>query len=139
MRVVRVLLEQLWRFDAGVLRSEVDLLRRLVHVEYRPGVTSPRHVAEQLAALGYEPAITSEDAPSAGSPNRRLYLQLGVAGFAFGNIMLFSIPRYVNGAPLEDGFQRLFDALNVLFALPSSASARRTSSAGRGMQHAPAS
>ena len=32
--------------------------------------------------------------------------------------MLFSIPRYANGAPLEDGFQRLFDALNVALALP---------------------
>src|SRR5262249_13899447 len=47
-----------------------------------------------------------------------LYLQLGIAGFAFGNMMLFSIPRYANGAPLPQGFQHLFDALNVLFALP---------------------
>ena len=32
--------------------------------------------------------------------------------------MLFSIPRYTNGAPLDAGFQTLFDALNILFALP---------------------
>ncbi len=32
--------------------------------------------------------------------------------------MLFSIPRYVNGGPLEPQFQRLFDVLNLLFALP---------------------
>ena len=52
-------------------------------------------------------------------PSRRgLYLRIGVAGFAFGNVMLFSIPRYANGAPLEPEFQRLFDILNVLFALP---------------------
>ncbi len=47
-----------------------------------------------------------------------LYLRIGVAGFAFGNVMLFSIPRYANGAALEPAFQRLFDGLNVLFALP---------------------
>jgi hypothetical protein len=41
-------------------------------------------------------------------PGRReLYLRLGVAGFAFGNVMLFSIPRYANGGPLEPEFQRL--------------------------------
>ena len=52
-------------------------------------------------------------------PARRdLYLKLGLAGFAVGNMMLFSIPRYANGAPLEPAFQRLFDALNVLFAIP---------------------
>ena len=54
----------------------------------------------------------------ARSTRRRLYLQLGVAGFAFGNIMLFSVPHYANGGPLDDGFQRLFDGLNIAFALP---------------------
>ena len=113
------LLEQLWRFDSGVARSEVDLVRRAVRVEFQPRVTSLRRIVEQLAALGYEPALTPGDGRTdVPSTTRRLYLQLGVAGFAFGNIMLFSIPRYANGAPLDGGFQRLFDVLNVLFALP---------------------
>jgi Cu+-exporting ATPase len=113
------LLEQLWRFDPGVARAEVDLLRRSVQIDYRPAETTLRRLAEQVAALGYEPEITSEGPTGISSASRqRLYLQLGVAGFAFGNIMLFSIPRYANGVPLEGGFQRLFDVLNVLFALP---------------------
>ena len=113
------LLEQLWRFEPGVVRAEVDLLRRAVHVEFRSDETTLRRVAETIASLGYEPAITIEDGRLARPPAiRRLYLQLGVAGFAFGNIMLFSIPRYANGGPLEGGFQRLFDVLNILFALP---------------------
>ncbi len=113
------LLEQLWRFEPGVVRAEVDSLRRRVHVEFRSAETTLRRVAETIASLGYEPAITVEDGRLAQPPAiRRLYLQLGVAGFAFGNIMLFSIPRYANGGPLEGGFQRLFDVLNVLFALP---------------------
>jgi Cu+-exporting ATPase len=113
------LLEQLWRFEPGVVRAEVDLLRRSVHVEFRSAATTLRRVAEAISSLGYEPAITVEDGRLARPPAiRRLYLQLGVAGFAFGNIMLFSIPRYANGGPLEGGFQRLFDVLNVLFALP---------------------
>ena len=113
------LLERLWRVEPGVSRTEVDLLRRAVHVDYLPASTTLRRIAEQLSALGYEPAITVEDATT-GPPaaRRRLHLQLGVAGFAFGNMMLFSIPRYVNGAPLDAGFQRLFDALNLTFALP---------------------
>jgi Cu+-exporting ATPase len=113
------LLERLWRLDAGIVRTEVDLLRRAVVVDFDPGSTTIRRIAEQLTALGYEPAITVEDATSAPpAARRRLYLQLGVAGFAFGNVMLFSIPRYANGAPLDPAFQHLFDALNLFFALP---------------------
>jgi Cu+-exporting ATPase len=113
------LLEQLWRFDAGVIRSEVDLLRRAVHVEFNPTSTSLRQLAEHLAAIGYEPSLSPEDAPaSVPASRRRLHLQIGVAGFAFGNIMLFSIPRYANGGPLDPAFQRMFDLLNVALAIP---------------------
>lgn len=113
------LLEQLWRFDEGIGRSEADLMRRTVRIAFRPDRTTLRSVAERLAALGYEPVLDSER--SAGrmpAARRALYLKLGLAGFAVGNMMLFSIPRYANGAPLEPAFQRLFDALNVLFAIP---------------------
>jgi Cu+-exporting ATPase len=61
------LLEQLWRFDPGITRAEVDLQRRSVRVEYRPDSTSPRKIAEQLAALGYEPMLAR-----GGAKNGRL-------------------------------------------------------------------
>jgi Cu+-exporting ATPase len=113
------LLEQLWRFDEGIGRSEADLMRRTVRVSFRPDRTTLRAVAERLAALGYEPVIDGERrAGRMPAARRDLYLKLGLAGFAVGNMMLFSIPRYANGAPLEPGFQRLFDTLNILFAIP---------------------
>ena len=113
------LLERLWKLHHGVLASEVDLLRQSIRVTFRPGVTSLRAIAERLATLGYEPTVTIEHAVAAvPAARRRLYRQLGVAGFAFGNIMIFSIPRYANGGPLEPGFERLFDTLNLAFALP---------------------
>jgi len=113
------LLKQLWRFDEGIGRSEADLMRRTVRVAFRPGRTTLRAVAERLAALGYEPVVDGERAAGHMPPARRdLYLKLGIAGFAVGNMMLFSIPRYANGAPLDPAFQRVFDTLNVLFAIP---------------------
>ena len=112
------LLERLWRLEPSA-RVEVDLLRRAVHIEYSTADTSLRRVVEAMASLGYEPSITPEPRDSAMSPAlRRLYRQLGVAGFAAGNIMLFSIPRYLNGGPLDGGFQRLFDILNLALATP---------------------
>jgi P-type Cu+ transporter len=113
------LLERLWRVDARVTRAEVDLVRRAVRVWFRSDRMALREVAALLAQVGYEPALEREQPGTAATPAaRRLYLQLGVAGFAFGNIMLFSIPRYANGAPLEPFFQRLFDAVNVALATP---------------------
>jgi Cu+-exporting ATPase len=113
------LLEQLWRFDEGIGRSEADLLRRTVRVAFRPDRITLRAVAERLASLGYEPVLDAEHrAGRMPSQRRTLYLKLGLAGFAFGNMMLFSIPRYANGVPLEPAFQRLFDSLNVLLAVP---------------------
>jgi Cu+-exporting ATPase len=53
------LLEQLWRFDDGVGRSEADLMRRTVRVAFRPDRTTLRAIAERLASLGYEPVATS--------------------------------------------------------------------------------
>ena len=113
------LLERLWKFDQGIGRSEVDVLTRSVCIDFDPNRTSVRTIAERLGSLGYEPVLDAEKASLAIPAERRaLYLKIGVAGFAFGNMMLFSIPRYLNGAPLEPAFQHLFDILNLVFALP---------------------
>ena len=113
------LLERVWRVNDAITRADVDLMRRSVRVTFRPDRVSLRGVAEVLASIGYEPALDGERLPGRmPDARRRLYMKIGVAGFAFGNIMLFSIPRYANGAPLDGGFQRLFDTLNVLFATP---------------------
>jgi P-type Cu+ transporter len=108
------LVERVWRVEAGIIRAEADLVRHTVTVWFSPERITVRDVAERLASVGYAPVIEAERRVDAATPERRgLYLRIGLAGFAFGNIMLFSIPRYVNGAPLEGGFQRLFDVLNL--------------------------
>jgi Cu+-exporting ATPase len=118
------LLERLWRVDEGILRAEADLVRRTVQVWYRPARLSLREVAERLASIGYEPMVDMPADPShpqpaarAGARSRRtLHLQIGVAGFAFGNAMIFSIPRYANGGALDPFFQSFFNALNLVLA-----------------------
>src|SRR5208282_5365781 len=78
-------------------------------------------VVALLASIGYEPALTlGELEKRAASPaRRRQWLQVGVAGFAFGNIMLFSLPAYLGldsfSAPI---FKSLFGGLSLALALP---------------------
>lgn len=73
-----------------------------------------------LSKIGYEPYISLDDASNKTSKiDRSLIYKLGVAGFAFGNIMFLSFPEYfeVNEFWLEK-FKHLFRWLMFAFAIP---------------------
>jgi len=120
------LLENLRRLQAGILESEIDFLRREIAISYRPGEISLRQVVELLAGLGYEPSITldsglrEEKARQADLlQDRGLTQKLGVAGFCFGNVMLFSFPEYLaDPGELSEQWRLFFAMMNVLLSLP---------------------
>ena len=70
--------------------------------------------------IGYEPSLTlAELDRAAEAPRSRLGLQVGVAGFAFGNIMLFSLPLYLSlDSATGPTFRWLFGCLSLALALP---------------------
>ena len=116
------LLENLFRLHPGIGHSEVNFLKREATVGFAPQKISLSEVVTLLASIGYEPALTlgelEQRKPS--SLHKRQWVQLGIAGFAFGNIMLFSLPAYLGldafSAPV---FHRLFGYLSLAFALPA--------------------
>lgn len=116
------LLENLHKLDSGILQSTVHFLKRTLNVLYDPSKTDLRSIVELLTTIGYEPDLKLEhlEEPPSSSVHRSLWLKLGVAGFSFGNIMLFSFPEYLNMAQAEstDSFRIFFGALNILLALP---------------------
>ncbi len=116
------LLENLQKLDSGILQGTVHFLKRTLNVLYDPSKTDLRTIVELLTTIGYEPDLKLghlEETPSS-SVQRSLWLKLGVAGFSFGNIMLFSFPEYLNMPQSDsvDGFRIFFGALNILLALP---------------------
>jgi Cu+-exporting ATPase len=115
------LLENLFRLKPGIGRSRVDFPRKEVAVSFENERVTLGGVAALLASLGYEPELKFSDLDrTPRSPvSRRLWLQLGVAAFAFGNIMLFSIASYL-GLDQFSGpaFRRLFGYLSLGLALP---------------------
>ncbi len=115
------LLENLCRFRSGIGRAQVNFLRREVSVSFVPEEVRLSEVAALLAALGYAPLLTlASRGQTGGDPRqRRLYLQLGVAGFAFGNIMLLSFPGYLGlGSLAGVELSKVLGALSWLLALP---------------------
>lgn len=114
------LLEKLNRIDGGIIRSVVDFTRKELSVEYSPADTSIRRIVELLTSLGYEPNITVEgNKKTINHAKRALYLKLGLAGFATGNIMLFSMPEYFDTTALiSPQYSLIFRILNITLATP---------------------
>ncbi len=116
------LLEQLSRFNTGITQSRVNFVRREVTVTFHYLEVSLREVVELLALVGYEPRIRLEDVKreNRSDDRRKLYLQIGVAGFAFGNIMMFSFPEYLvrGGDQVSSSLRFLFMLINSVLILP---------------------
>jgi len=114
-------LESFYRINDGVTSSKVNFLKKQLTLSFDQTKTSLRKIVEQLASLGYEPDFNLADLQTKVSEKnlRNLYIKLGVAGFAFGNIMLLSFPDYLkkfDTIPLD--FQIFFSVLNIILALP---------------------
>lgn len=114
------LLENLYKLDPGVTEARVNFLRREISLSYRPAETSLKAVVKLLASLGYEPQITLAELGAAPrQANRRIYYQLGLAGFCFGNVMLLAFPDYLSFTDqLAHSFGHFFGYLSLLLALP---------------------
>lgn len=114
------LLENLHRLHPAIGRSTVNFPRREAVIQFENSRITLGEVASLVAALGYEPDLRLADLDRRSAPvSRRLWLQLGVAGFAFGNTMLFSLPAYFGlDAYSGPAFRQLTGILGLVLALP---------------------
>ncbi|MAT56683.1 MAG: heavy metal translocating P-type ATPase [Ignavibacteriae bacterium] len=113
------LLENLYKLNPGVVQSQVNFLQKKLSVKYKEELISIKELVQLLDALGYEPNLNlnQESETKVKSENKKLYLRLGVAGFAFGNIMLLSFPEYLSTSDPEN-LKGIFAYLNMILSLP---------------------
>jgi len=115
------LLENLYQLGTGVGESKVNFPRKEVRINFDPTVLQLSELVHLLTRMGYEPELTWSDASgkTGKSRSKRIHLQVGIAGFAFGNIMLFSFPAYAGMNQLDGhGFHGFFAWLGVLVSVP---------------------
>nr|MCU0345428.1 heavy metal translocating P-type ATPase metal-binding domain-containing protein [Saprospiraceae bacterium] len=114
------LLENLHRISPAIVATKVNFLKREATVTFDNAATSLRKVAELLDSIGYPPDLNlgTLEGTARKPVSRRLIYQLGVAGFAFGNIMLLSFPEYLGLDESETYFRKAFGWLNVILATP---------------------
>jgi len=115
------LLENLGKLHGGVIHSAVNFVKKEVVITFHDQELSLRQLVELLVSVNYVPQLNldSLQKETKSKVNRGIYYRLGVAGFCFGNIMLFSFPAYlsINDA-VENLLRQNFGLLNILFGIP---------------------
>ncbi len=110
------LLENLSHIDPAIMRSRVSFAEKEVAVTFHEDQLPLARLVHLLRRIGYGPQVTASE-HRAGTVPRMVYIRLGVAGFIFGNTMMFSFPEYL-GADTEAGLKTGLQWLTVLFSIP---------------------
>ncbi|MCL7764257.1 heavy metal translocating P-type ATPase metal-binding domain-containing protein [Polaribacter sp. Z014] len=113
-------LENLHKLNPKVSSSQVDFPKKKVRITFNSDETSLKEIVLLMSSIGYEPYISLEDYESGKkSVDRSLIYKLGIAGFAFGNVMFLSFPEYfeVDGFWIEK-YKHVFRWLMFAFSLP---------------------
>lgn len=114
------ILENLNKLRPDISASQVDFPKKTIRVTYNSEKINLKELVIFLSSIGYEPYISLEDSEAGAKKiNRSIIYKLGVAGFAFGNVMFLSFPEYfeVNEFWL-DQYKGLFRWLMFGFSLP---------------------
>ncbi|WP_237274807.1 heavy metal translocating P-type ATPase [Tenacibaculum ovolyticum] len=114
------ILENLHKLQKNISASQVDFPKKTLRITYNSDIISLKEIVLLLSSIGYEPYISLEDYEVGKKKvDRSLIYKLGIAGFAFGNVMFLSFPEYfeVSGFWLEQ-YKGIFRWLMFLFSLP---------------------
>lgn len=115
------ILENLSRINTGIIKSQVNFLKKEVTIIYNYRETTLKYVAESLALIGYEPHISLNDLNSAKIKkyDTKRIIKIGIAGFCFGNIMMLSFPEYFSFGNIENPeLKYWFNYWNLALSLP---------------------
>lgn len=115
------ILENLYKLDEGIIHSEANFLKKIVSIKFNEEFTSLKKIVALLNSIGYEPDLNlaEKEVEKSAVINKRLWYKIGVAGFAAGNIMLFSFPEYLSLNEIgNDEIKPVFSYLNIVFSLP---------------------
>jgi Cu+-exporting ATPase len=114
------LLENLYKLNSAVSYSQVNFLKKELCVTFNHNKVSLKDLIKLLTSIGYEPQILLEsvEQKTDNKVSQTLHLRIGVAGFCFLNVMVFSFPEYL-GIDVTDSFlKNFFVTLNFILSLP---------------------
>ncbi|TLX77574.1 HAD family hydrolase [Labilibacter sediminis] len=115
------LLEHLNKLNDGVKQATVNFVQKKYTVSFDTNIISLRQLVELLSSIHYVPDISLQNLDKkteTKTQNKKLLYKIGVAGFVFGNVMLYSLPEYFNGEPIEGSFGNFLYYLMYVLTIP---------------------
>lgn len=114
------ILENLNKLEQGVSRVVVNFPKKQATITYNPNKVSLKQLVILLHNIGYQPYISLENFDEKPpKTDRSLIYRIGVAFFAFGNVMMLSFPEYfnINDVWMQE-YKGFFRWLILLISLP---------------------
>ncbi len=115
------LLEHLNTLNKGIKNSSVHFVKKEVTITFDENEISLRKLVELLVSIHYVPEINldSLEGKQDKKSDKKLLSKIGVAGFVFGNVMLYSLPDYFNGGkPLPGNLNAFLGYLSLILSIP---------------------
>jgi Cu+-exporting ATPase len=116
------LLEQLYKFNPAIRSSVVNFPEKKVRITFEIDKVKLGDLATLISRIGYEPYISLNDTEEKQGRkwNRTRLYKIGLAGFCFGNIMMFSFPEYfhLGNTATDASLRTTFGFLNLALSLP---------------------
>ncbi|SMO60014.1 Cu+-exporting ATPase [Saccharicrinis carchari] len=115
------LLEHLSKLNKGVKHAAVNFVQKKYTVSFDTRIISLRQLVELLVSIHYVPDISLQNLDGRQDKkgqNKGLLYKIGVAGFVFGNVMLYSLPEYFNGETIEGSFGTFLYYLMYVLTIP---------------------
>lgn len=112
------LLENLAQIEAGILSVQVHFSKKEADIRFDKKQINLSDIAAILKHIGYAPDFKTHLGKQQKGKNK-LLMQLGVAGFFFGNTMLLALPEYLDSSlQYSEDLQIFFRYLMMGFSLP---------------------
>jgi Cu+-exporting ATPase len=97
----------------------VSFGKKFLDIEFDPKLVKLSELGNLLSSLGYSPSVNLDSGEQKKSHvDRSLVYRLAIAGFCFGNVMLFSFPEYLGLDQHDEYLMRMFSWLNLSLAVP---------------------
>lgn len=111
------LLENLAQIHDGIQHCQSDFTKKEAQIVFDPNEIKFSELAVLLEKIGYPPNF-EDRSKTKKKLNKQFLYKLGVSGFAFGSIMLWSFPEYLGIADTDEGIRTFTSWLSFFISLP---------------------
>ena len=114
------LLEHLNKINQGILNSTVNFITKKATITFNISEITLRQLVELLVSIHYIPDISQQtlEKKQEVPEDKALLYKIGVAGFVFGNVMLYSLPEYLNHKPLGESLGTFLYFMSYALLIP---------------------